>query len=165
MQKTSLRMAKASPRPTHEAPSEIRHFSLPDLLPPNHLLALHTTLGTLSQIACEEGLPRLLAEQQFTNSEICVLLPLLEAYPHYCPYEVLLASFINGYVSEAEVQRCRKRLSLAQAEGVWDQEMRPVRNVLSRTRIKLYAFGIDIFSILETGYVLMRRTRQRPGVS
>nr|BBH94782.1 hypothetical protein KTA_29810 [Thermogemmatispora argillosa] len=165
MQKTSLRMTKASPRPLQEAAAEIRHFSLRDLLPPHHLLALNLTLGTLAQLACEEGLPRLIAEQQFTNSEICVLLPLLEAYPHYCPYEVLLASFINGHITDAEVERCRRRLSLAQAEGVWDQEMRPVRNVLSRTRMKLYAFGIDIFSILETGYVLMRRTRQRPSSS
>ncbi len=163
MQKTSLRTAKASPRSTQPATIEIRHFSLRDLLPPNHLLALNSTLGTLSQIACEEGVPRLVAEQQFTNSEICVLAPLLESYPHYCPYEVLLASFTSGHILEEEVERCRRRLSLAQAEGVWDQEMRPVRNVLSRTRIKLHTFNIDIFSILETGYVLMRRSRQRSG--
>jgi hypothetical protein len=33
--------------------------------------------------------------------------------------------------------------------------MRPVRNVLSRTRLKVRSFGIEISSILETGYVLM----------
>src|SRR5579875_2907049 len=65
MQKTSLRMTKASPRPLQEAAAEIRHFSLRDLLPPHHLLALNLTLGTLAQLACEEGLPRLIAEQQF----------------------------------------------------------------------------------------------------
>ncbi len=161
MQKTSLRKMKPSPRFVHPANIEIKHFPLADLLPPSHMLALNTVLGTLSQIASDEGVPRLIAEQQFTNSEICVLLPLLESYPHYCPYEVLLASFNSGNVRDEEVALCRRRLAAAQAAGVWDQEMRPVRNVLSRTRLKLHTFGIDIFSILETGYVLMRRMRQR----
>ena len=94
-------------------------------------------------------------EQQFTTSEICVLMPLLEAYPYYCPYEVLLASFSNGRVTEVTVARCRQRLQEAQEEGVWDQEMRPVRNILSRTRLKTRTFGIEISSILETGYILL----------
>jgi hypothetical protein len=51
MQKTSLRMTKAFPRPSQEAPTEIRHFALPDLLPPEHHLALNLTLGTLAQLA------------------------------------------------------------------------------------------------------------------
>jgi len=97
----------------------------------------------------------MLMEQQFTTSEICVLLPLLEAYPYYCPYEVLLASFNNGRVTEATITRFRQRLQEAQEAGIWDIEMRPVRNVLSRTRLKTRAFGIEISSILETGYILM----------
>ncbi|TMD42709.1 MAG: hypothetical protein E6I90_12525, partial [Chloroflexi bacterium] len=98
---------------------------------------------------------------QFTNSEICVLKPLLESYPHFCPYEVLLANFNSGNVTEQAVDRCRERLQEAQEAGDWDQEMRPVRNVLSRTRLKMQTFGIDIFSILETGYVLMFQSRRR----
>ncbi len=47
-------------------------------------------------------------------------------------------------------------------EGIWDQEMRPVRNVLSRTRLKMRTFGFDISSILETGYILMFESRPRP---
>jgi hypothetical protein len=39
--------------------------------------------------------------------------------------------------------------------GTWDHEMRPLRNVLSRTRLKIKDFGMDILSILETGYILM----------
>jgi hypothetical protein len=80
--------------------------------------------------------------QQFTNSEIYVFRPLLESYPHFCPYEVLLASFNSDHITEQ-----------AQELGVWDQEMRPMRNVLSRTRLKIHTFGIDIFSILVTAYV------------
>ena len=39
--------------------------------------------------------------------------------------------------------------------------MRPVRNVLSRTRLKTRAFGIEISSILETGYILMYVSQRR----
>jgi hypothetical protein len=94
-------------------------------------------------------------EQQFTTSERCVLLPLLEAYPYYCPYEVLLASLTSGRLTETTIARCRGRLQEAQEAGVWDHEMRPVRNVLSRTRFKTRAFGLEIASIVETGYMLM----------
>jgi hypothetical protein len=43
----------------------------------------------------------------------------------------------------------------AQENGVWDQEMRPIRCALSRARLKMRTFGIDISSILATGYILM----------
>jgi hypothetical protein len=41
------------------------------------------------------------------------------------------------------------------AEGTWDQEMRPVRCALSRTRLKMRTFNVDISSILSTGYILL----------
>ena len=90
-----------------------------------------------------------------------VLLPLIEQFPYYCPYEVIYASFYNGNVQERTVARCRQRLLEAMEEGIWDQEMRPVRNVLSRTRLKMRSFGFDISSILETGYILMYEARLR----
>ena len=109
----------------------------------------------------DNSYPYLLAEQQFTASELCVLIPLLKHHPHYCPYEVLLASFNNGNINEATIERSRNRLYEAQLEGIWDQEMRPVRNVLSRARLKMRAFSIEISSILETGYVLMRLSERK----
>lgn len=133
---------------------EILHFSLQGLLPVEHTLALNTILGTLSLIAVEHDRPRMIKEQQFSSSEIFVLMPLFESYPYYCPYEVLLASFTYGKVTEITIERCRQHLQEAQQEGIWDQEMRPVRNVLSRTRFKTRAFGIEISAILETGYIL-----------
>ncbi len=161
MQETTLRRVKPSTRPLKQSPEDIVHHSLKGLLPPGHMLALNTALGTLSLISHSVEGAKLLAEQQFTNSEICVLKPLLESYPHFCPYEVLLASFNSGHVTEQAIDRCRQRLQEAQEAGDWDQEMRPVRNVLSRTRLKIQNFGIDIFSILETGYVLMLQSRRR----
>jgi len=155
MQKVSLRKVKTPMSYLQESNEEILHFSLQGLLPVGHSLALNTTIGTLSHLVCKQDRPHMLTEQQFTTSEICVLMPLLESYPYYCPYEVLVASFNTGRVTDTAVERCRERLQEAQEAGIWDQEMRPVRNVLSRTRLKTRAFGIEISSILETGYILM----------
>jgi hypothetical protein len=66
----------------------------------------------------------------------------------------MFANFYNCSVSENTVARARQRLQEALDYGTWDHEMRPVRNVLSRARLKLKSFGIDVLSILETGYML-----------
>jgi hypothetical protein len=136
---------------------EIRHFPLPGLIPEGFTFALNIPLGTLSLLAPSDDGPVLCMQQQFTNSEVCVLLPLLQLYPHYCPYEVMLAHFNSRNVDEQIIVKSRNRLQEAQALGIWEYEMRPVRNVLSRTRLKMHSFNIDIMSILETGYVLMYR--------
>ena len=166
MKTITFRKVKTSVYHVQAAEDEISHFTLDNLLPDNHTLALNLSLGTLSLIANsrESSYPLLLAEQQFTTSEMCVLIPLLKHYPHFCPYEVLLASFYNGNTNEKTIERSRSRLYEAQLEGIWDQEMRPVRNVLSRARLKMRSFNIEISSILETGYVLMRLPeRKRKG--
>lgn len=163
MQRASFRKVNTSVYHVKHTDEEILHFSLDDLLPPGHTLALNVPLGTLSLIAygIDMPYPRMLAEEQFTASELCLILPLLKSHPHYCPYEVLLASFNYGNITEATIERCRRRLHEAQLEGVWDQEMRPVRNILSRARLKMRSFGIEISSILETGYVLMELSERK----
>jgi len=157
MQQVSLQRITSSVYEAQHSEEEILHYSLEELLPESQTLALNVLLGTLSLIATDpqRPYPRMVAEQQFTGSELSLLLPLLHSHPHYCPYEVLLASFNHRIVTETTVERCRKRLHEAELEGIWDQEMRPVRNVLSRTRMKMRSFNIEIASILETGYVLM----------
>jgi hypothetical protein len=163
MQRVSLRKITSSVYHVQHTDEEILHYSLEELLPAGQTLALNVLLGTLSLIAynIEMPYPRMMAEQQFTLSEQSLLLPLLNSHPHYCPYEVLLASFNHRTVSDTTIERCRRQLHEAQLEGVWDQEMRPVRNVLSRTRLKMRTFGIEIASILETGYVLMRLSARK----
>lgn len=165
MQKVSFRKAKTAVYLVKQTDEAIMHFDLPDLLPADHTLALNTRLGTLALLTSnpECAHPELLAEQQFSGSELSVVIPLLQMYPHYCPYEVLLANFNGGNTDDATVARFRLRLQEAQFAGVWDYEMRPVRNILSRARFKLRDFGIEISSILETGYILIylpvRKTR------
>ncbi|MGB8346637.1 MAG: hypothetical protein WCD86_17250 [Ktedonobacteraceae bacterium] len=151
----------AAPEPSER----IVHYVLSPLLPAGHTLAFNPALGTLSLLIYEQDEPRLVAEQQFTPSEVCVLRPLLVSYPHHCPYEVLHASFNSSPdtpvvdLTDKVVARSRKRLEMALDRGTWEDEMRPVRNVLSRTRLKLNQMHIDVKSILETGCILMPRRR------
>jgi len=139
----------------------IRYFPLQGTLPEGQTLVLNTALGTLSLLSNGDVTPRLLIQQQFTASELSLLLPLLDQFPHYCPYAVMFASFYNGALTEANIERCRIQLEEALEAGCWDQQLRPVRNVLSRIRFKLRGFGLDIMSILETGYILMVTTRSK----
>lgn len=134
---------------------EMLYFSLESTLPAGHTLVLNTALGTLSYLSRRVDRPRLEIQQQFTTSELSLLRPLLELFPDYCPYEVMFASFYNGTITDEAVEHCRQLLYEALERGTWDQQLRPLRNVLSRTRMKLRPFGIDISSILETGYILM----------
>jgi len=138
---------------------DILYFAPAGLLPAGHTLVLNKALGTLSYLTKGADRPRLVMQQQFTSSELSLLLPLLELFPDYCPYEVMFASFYNGTITDETVELCRQRLYEALEKGTWDQQLRPLRNVLSRTRMKLRPFGIDISSILETGYMLMITSR------
>ena len=139
----------------------IQHFSLQGGLPDGHRLALNPTNGTLSYLAWDGEQVHLVLQQQFTNSELSLLLPLLESYPHYCPYEIMYARFYNGTVTDAEIAQTRRHLRIAMQRGTWEQEMKPVRNVLSRTRAKLQHFGYTISSILETGYIVRTASRYK----
>ncbi len=164
MQAVCLPQGKASDYYQQQCKSdnkEMLYFSLEGTLPAGHTLVLNPALGTLSYLSKGIDRPRLEMQQQFTSSELSLLRPLLDLFPHYCPYEVMFASFYNGTITDETVEHCRQLLYKALEEEVWDQQLRPIRNVLSRARIKLRPFGIDISSILETGYILMVTPRQK----
>ena len=61
---------------------------------------------------------------------------------------------MNGSTSEKAVQKARDLLYDAAEQGEWDLHLRPMRNMLSRVRIKLKRIGIDILNIHEIGYML-----------
>jgi len=136
---------------------KIFHFSLQGSLPLGHALVLNTTFGTLLYLEVSDPfMPRLVRQEQFTQTEMSVLLPLLEFFPYHCPYEILYASFYkDGKVSEADIADARRYLDEVEEGGAWDREIRPVRCALSRARLKIRSFGVDISSILSTGYVLV----------
>ena len=154
MQKVYVRKGKAATCDLKKD-IEIMHFSLQDALPPGHILALNTKFGTLSYLSYDGDRLQMMVQEQFTSTELSVLLPLLEMFPYYCPYATLHASFCYGRTTEKAVEKSQRRLLEAADEGVWDQEMRPLRNCISRARIKFRTFGVEITSILETGYMLV----------
>lgn len=143
------------------------HYPLTKLLPATQQVAVRLfedgdcILGLLDSGLLVEAI-------SFTVSETCVLLPLLTSYPYYCPYEVLFAAFnVSGLVTDDMIAKARIHLHGALYRGGFEHEMRPVRNVMSRTRLKLLAIHIDVMSILETGYLLHppplrpRKSRER----
>ena len=127
---------------------KIIHFPLPGLLQEGLMLALGTKTRTLTLLA--EG-PLVLNQVQLSDTELLVLKPIFETYPHYCPYEVLLTSVTSPAVTQAAIARCRLRLQEAQHNGTWTQELRPVRRSLSSLRAKLHDFNLEISTIREQG--------------
>lgn len=65
-----------------------------------------------------------------------------------------MASLSGRRTTEATIARWRQRLQEADSLGIWDQVLRPARNTMSRVRLKINDIGIDITSIVETGYML-----------
>jgi hypothetical protein len=137
------------------------HLSLEGILPPGHILAVHPHLGILAHLSCDFEGPRLKSVQRFSATEMCLLLPLLQQHPAYCPYEVLLAHFTSARVTEETITRAREQLYEAQEAGIWDSMMRPIRNVLSRARFRLGDLGIGVVSMLEMGYMLKPAPKRR----
>ena len=133
----------------------ILHFSLHGLLPEGQTLALHSEARALSLLS--EG-PELLEQQQFSDSEFRVLKAVLEAFPYYCPYEVLLASVTAHTVNVSTIAQSRTRLQIAQSHGEWRQELRPIRRALSSLRNKLHVFHLEISIVREGGCNLTRLT-------
>lgn len=139
----------------NDSEETILHYSLSDLLNEKDQLAVNLQTGTITLLSIRDERPIILEQQNFTQGELYVILPMLASYPYFCGYDLLLASFNTGTTSDKEVERAHKRLQQALDAGIWDQEMRPVRNVLSRARLKFRAFGLEIMSIIETGYMLV----------
>lgn len=135
-----------------EGKTNISHVFLPDLLSSGQTLALNLETRTLSLLT--DG-PMLLLERQFSANEIRVFVPLVETYPHYCPYEVLLAHLYSNAVSTATIAHCRQRLQEAEARGIRQQELRPIRRALSSLRNKLRYFDLGISNVREMGCSLI----------
>lgn len=126
----------------------ISHFTLPGLLADGRILALNVDTHTL--LLLSDG-PRLVLDEQLSANEMHILLPLLESFPLYSPYEVLLSSLEAESVTAAGIARCRQRLQEAQTLGTWPQELRPLRRALSSLRQKLHPFALEISTIREQG--------------
>ena len=133
-----------------ESEDLIVYFSLPHLVQGSHKLILHKELRTLSLIS-DVGGPSLLQQERLSDNEFQVIVPILKAFPHYCPYEVLLASVISRTTIESDIITWRLRLLEAHGNGTWQQEIRPLRRALTSLRRKMSTFGLEISTIREKG--------------
>src|SRR6266851_5831661 len=131
---------------------QFRVFTLPGVLPEGHVLVLNThpySLSTFVLTQLSADVYGLVAQEVLTELEMYMLVALLEAYPHYGPYEVLQAAITDEVLSHA-----RATVHRAVEHRTLDRSMKPIRNILSRCRAKLHTFGIDIRSIHAEGYLL-----------
>jgi len=131
---------------------QFRFFSLPGVLPEGHVLVLNThpySLSTFVITQLSTDVHGLVAQEVLTELEMYVLVALLEAYHHYCPYEVLQAAITDEMLSYA-----RTAVHRAVEFRTLDRSLKPVRNILSRCRAKLRPFNIDVHSIHAEGYIL-----------
>jgi hypothetical protein len=140
--------------------AKIIHFSLPGLLEAVQILALNSETRILFLLF--EG-PKLIVDQQFSINELRIILPILESFPHYSPYEVLLAYLVSDAVTANSIARCRENLQKAQTLGTWQQELRPLRRGLSSLRQKLHPFDLEISNIRERGCSLTSWTSYQGG--
>lgn len=139
--------------------SYIKHFTLPTVLDQGKRIAVDTERGSVTLMVVEDGLPKQTGIVRLTPGELRLALPLLEYAdmepPTYCPHEILHALQYFNNTSEASIQESQRRLYQAHECGVVEDEIRPVRNALSRVRFKLRLLGIDVTSVLSTGYMLI----------
>ncbi len=128
--------------------SRFQTFDLHPLLPDGVQLVLDHEQDVMVQLCGGE----VIELQRFTQLELAVAIPFLENYPEYCPHEIVLSAMTGK-----SIERCRARIS-ASLEGdisALDAVMRPVRNLLGRTRMKLRPFEVNVKALPNMGYLLV----------
>src|SRR5436305_12402837 len=116
------------------------------------MLVLNTHAYSLSTYVLTElsaEVHGLVTQEVLTELEMYVVLALLDAYPHFCPYEVLQAAITDEVLS-----RARTTVYRAVEHKTLNRSMKPIRNILSRCTAQLHAYGIDVRSIHAEGYIL-----------
>ena len=123
------------------------HLALPELLPPNHTLVVNPVKRIVVLLYDEpDGGASSVKEQNISPSGIRILIPLLQAYPHSCPYEILLT-----HLYPMPVEAVRKQLQEAR-----ETTMRPLRRAISTIRADLHPFGLKVTSLRNSAYTLQR---------
>ena len=96
----SCTMPMSPPTSGHHQPEDqpvsLLHLPLAGQLPDNQKLVINPTARTVILFAqTSPGEADIVTVQQFSPNGMRVLIPLLEAYPNYCPYETLLAHLFS----------------------------------------------------------------------
>jgi len=127
-------------------------LTLEGLFPANQTLVVNPAKRTATLFSHTPGRkPKIVAQHQFSPNGMRVLVPLLQAYPHYCPYDVLLASL--GSMSLDDARR--------QMQDMWAIAIRPVRRTITGLKGGLRDFGLQVRSIWSAGYLVEARSAKR----
>jgi hypothetical protein len=123
------------------------HLALPELLPANHTLVVNPVKRILIMLYDEPGgEAQRVKMQNISPSGIRVLIPLLQAYPKDCPYDILLT-----HLYPMPVDAVQKQLQEAR-----ETTMRPLRRAMSTINADLHPFGLQVTSVRNTAYTLKR---------
>src|SRR5438874_9246771 len=120
-----------------DQPGLVLHLPLAGLLPDNQKLVINPTARTVVLFAqTSAGEADIVTVQQFSPNGMRVLIPLLKAYPNYCPYETLLAALFSLSIEEARRQSREMRNIV----------VRPIRRAIVSLASGLCAFGLHVQS-------------------
>ena len=125
------------------------------MLPDDQIIIANATLRILSLIRrmsqpSHRASSPLLAQELFTAIEWRVLLVFLHAYPHAISHEAVYAA-----LHDLSPERSRQQLEVARDLGYFREELRSVRNVISRLRQKVAPFALGIVFEQDQGYRLL----------
>jgi hypothetical protein len=136
-----------------EGPREgLLELTLEGLFPANQTLVVNPTKRTVILFSHTPGRkPQVVAQHQISPNGMRVLVPLLQAYPHYCPDDVLLASLGSMTLDEAR----------RQMQDMWEIAIRPVRRAITGLKGGLRDFGLQVRSIWSAGYLVEARAAKR----
>ncbi len=127
-------------------------LTLEGLFPANQTLVVNPAKRTATLLSHTPGRkPEIVAQHHFSPNGMRVLVPLLQAYPHYCPYDVLLASL--GSMSLEDARR--------QMQDMWEIAIRLVRRAITGLKGGLRDFGLQVRSIWSAGYLVEARAAKR----
>jgi len=141
-------MSKADENFQHylKAHDDLLYFSLPSLLADRQTLVVNPAMRTAMLFWKDsEGGIHILSQQQFSPNGMRVLVPLLQAYPEYCPYDILLLSLFPLPLEAIH--------TLLAEDG--ETTIRPVRRAMSSILAPLRAFGLSVTSVRGAGYLLI----------
>ena len=117
----------------HHTKEVFLHITLDRLLPPAHTLLVNQEMRTALLVDKSPATTTpLVAQQHFSPNELCVLVPLLIAYPHSCSYENLLAHLFSLPLATAH-QLLRETRGIA---------IRPIRRAIMCFVTKRRAFAV-----------------------
>jgi hypothetical protein len=120
------------------------HLPLEGLLPADQTLVVNPSLRTVILLSNNAAGAHIVMQQLFSPNGMRVLVPILQAYPHYCSYEALLASLFRLSLQESS------RLLQETREAC----IRTLRRSIGSIRAGLRFFGLKVHALRGLGYLL-----------